>query len=224
MSPPVDTPYEFDVNHSLQHNLKDRPIPSSAWNSNPSSRASSRASMYGRLPSVNAHSFPSEDLEEDDDLEFHDISESNSCDRATFFIESPVPNHDNTFGRPPVTMPSRSNNTMSPKIRTVKRASSLKRKNGVVHIPPSGDLTVKTDLPISSLLSELLRVAQSMNMKVAEPTSTTKLHCNHKSVEMNITLRKKSITSCCLHFEWLSGGSYKLFSEVCQELMEKVHV
>lgn len=228
MSPPVD-PYEFDMNHSLHHHqntvdvgksssmpheLNRKAVPNNAWNSNPPSRASSRASLYNKLPSL---SMPTDEAD-DDCLEFHDISDpiTPTSRRTTFFVESPTPYHDNN---------EHTVSSSSPKVSSGprKRATSFKRRNGI-SIPPTGDFTLKTDLPVGALLSELLRVAQSMNMKVAEPTSPAKLHCNHKTVELDITVRKKSLTNCCLHFEWLSGGSYKIFTEVCQEILQKAHV
>ena len=242
MSPPSD-PYEFDIGHHSDAGLL-KPTPNkihslhkdlnhycaplqNAWNSNPPSQTSSRASFYGKLPSL--QSSLSIDSEEEE-VEFHDVSDTSPTSptgRVSFYIESPTP----TSGPPTPTTPTQLPHPLNsplPAISTPKnsgnsrkRGSSFKRRNGVV-IPPSGDFTLKTDLSINSIIGELLRVAQNMRMKTAEPSSGTKVHFEHKSLSFDVSIRKKSITSCIIHFEWLSGGSLKQFNEVCSSIVSNI--
>ena len=266
MSPPSD-PYEFDIGHHLDAGLL-KPTPNkihslhkdlnhycaplqNAWNSNPPSQTSSRASFYGKLPSL--QSSLSIDSEEEE-VEFHDVSKTSPTSptgRVSFYIESPTPtsgpptpttptqlphplnsplptqlshpltNHHPTQLSQPLNLPLPAISTPKNSGNSRKRGSSLKRRNGVV-IPPSGDLTLKTDLSINSIIGELLRVAQNMKMKTAEPSSGTKVHFEHKSLSFDVSIRKKSITSCIIHFEWLSGGSLKQFNEVCSSIVSNI--
>lgn len=247
MSPPSD-PYEFDMSHDVGllkptpnkiHSLpRDLPLYGTplknAWNSNPPSRSSSKASFYGKLPSL--HSSVSVDSE--DEVEFHDVSNispTSPTGRATFFIESPSPtsetptptqlSHPQTNHTPhlphPLNSPLPAISTPTNSANSKKRGTSLKRRNGVV-IPPSGDITLKTDISINAIIGELLRVAQNMRMKTAEPSSGTKVHFEHKSISFDVSIRKKSITSCIIHFEWLSGGSLRQFNEVCSSIVTNI--
>ena len=250
MSPPSD-PYEFDMGyhldagllkptpnktHSLHRDLTHYGTPvKNVWNSNPPSQSSSRASFYGKLPSLQ-HSSLSIDSEEE--VEFHDISDTSPTSptgQVSFYIESPTPTSGpptpTQLSHPPTNHVTQLPPLLNPPLPAIstpknsgnsrKRGSSLKRRNGVV-VPPSGDLTLKTELSINSIIGELLRVAQGMRMKTAEPLSGTKVHFEHKSVSFDVSIRKKSITSCIIHFEWLSGGSLKQFNEVCSSIISNI--
>jgi hypothetical protein len=222
LSPPID-PYEFDYHHPNSDALNvpvrkkspykfPGPPVTNAWNSNPPSRAGSRANLYHKLPSIN---LSSPKYNEDEDLlDFHDVSSPTSPSGhhpPTFTVGS---NHSIGSSTPP--------NLDSGNVK--KRATSFKNRRNGITIPPSGDLIVRTDLSVSALYSEILRAFQLINVTSVEPESTAKIKCVNKSVEMSVSIRKKSTTNCCLHFEWLSGGNYKLFTETCQDMMKHARV
>ena len=170
--------------------------------------------MYSKLPSLN-QSMQSVDLDSYDNIEFHDVGSGTISPngKAKFFME------DSDSVSPAATTPVSSGN---PVMRHRRTASMRSRKNGI--IPPSGDYSFKTELPISAIMSEFIRVSQVMRMKKAEPLSPTEMRCRHHSVEMSISIRKKSVHGCTVHFEWLSGGNYQSFSETCSDIISKSNV
>lgn len=220
ISPPTNEPFDsIDLSKmgparprvsSVPKELSQLPSPASAWNSNPPSRSNSRASLYGRLPSLKGVSSQSVDID-DEEVEFHDVGPDTPSSRnGAFFLE---PNSPSPISTP---LPSPVKGSGNAK----KRGASLKRKNGII-IPPSGDFELKTQFQISAIISELLRVAHIMKMKTAEPLTTTTIHCTHRSVDMTISIRKKSVDRCTVHFEWVSGGSYQQFNETCRDIISK---
>lgn len=229
MSPPSD-PYEFDLSNHTPHFLQKRHLYHSlprqlnlepsftqqAWNSNSSSRASSRNSSFATMPPIRNRG--SLLMDEDDDLEFHDVtnqSPGSTNGAPTFFIETPPPllnSTDNPLTTPDVRLPSLPVPKKSPR-----------RRNGFT-LPPTGDFVTKTDLQVGAIISEILRTAHNMHMKSAEPQLANSLKCEHKCVHFEIGVRKNSLTSCILHFEWLSGGSLRQFNDVCQEVLHKIHL
>ena len=155
------------------------------------------------------------DLESYDNIEFHDVGSGtiSPSGRAKFFME------DNDNDSPVTTTPVSSGN---PAIRHRRTFSMRGRKNGI--IPPTGDYSFKTELPISAIMGEFIRVSQVMKMKKAEPFSSTEMRCRHHSVDMSITIRKKSVHGCTVHFQWLSGGSYQSFNETCLDIISKSNI
>lgn len=216
-SPTPSELYEFDIKSRQPPLSRTMPKellshPTNAWHSNPPSRSGSRANMYTRLPSLN-QSQQSVDL--DDDIEFHDVGNDtiSSNGKTTFFMA------DDDSSPAATSTPVGSGNVVMRKRRT---ASVRNRKNGI--IPPSGDYELKTQLPISAIMGEFLRVSQVLKMKKAEPTSQTILQCSHRSVDMTVTIRKKSAHNCIVHFEWLSGGNYQSFHENCVDIINKSNI
>ncbi|XP_003386170.1 PREDICTED: hormonally up-regulated neu tumor-associated kinase homolog [Amphimedon queenslandica] len=205
----IDTRTKRPTTHSGSKEMV--PPPTGAWQSNPPSRSGSRASMYSKLPSLN-QSMQSVDLDSYDNIEFHDVGSGtiSPIGRAKFFME------DSDNGSPAATTPVNSGN---PAMRQRRTASMRSRKNGIV--PPSGDYSFKTELPTSAIMSELIQVTQDMRMKKAEPLSRTEMRCRHHSIDMSISIRKKSVHDCTVHFEWLSGGSYQTFSETCSDIISR---
>ena len=213
MSPPYE-PYEFDYNPpkrggSLKRNHKSLPrnMEMQAWQSNPPSTANSRAGSRTNIHIPPLQKVGSMNGLSDEELEFHDVHTPTSPHKVDFITgsgsltDTPPPNKDITH-LPPI-------------------KNSAKRKNGF-SIPLNGDYTIKTDLQISEIVGELIRAAHTMHMKSAEPITLNKLHCQYKTVDFEVGVRKSSFTSCVLHFEWLHGGSTRQFNDVCQELLHKL--
>ena len=235
MSPPND-PYEFDFNHTHNFGLPRNPLSShkrslpkelskighvntSAWGSNPPSRMGSRQSSLSTMPPIKNKSFSMES--DNDELEFHEVSTPISPSSvngmgATFFMETPPPMDDSS--NPHLHLPSLN----VPKQGTAGFQKSPKRRNGWV-VPTNGDCTIRTELQVGAIISEILRTAHDMRMR-SEPQLANTVKCEHKSVTFEINVRKSSVASCTLHFEWLSGGSHRQFNDVCSEVLQRVHL
>ena len=218
MSPPKE-PYELDFNPPKKNDFskkRHKSLPRGldmqkmmqAWQSNPSSIASSRAGSHTNIhvPPLQKHASIGSNTS-DEELEFHDVSSN----KVTFYAgspsQTPSPCKDNSHLLPPI-----------------KPSSVKKRKNGfsVPPLPLNGDYTIRTELQVSEIVVELLRAAQSMNMKSVEPLTSNKLHCQHKSVNFEVGVRKSSLSSCILHFEWTYGGNTRQFNDACHELLQRL--
>ena len=220
MSPPTD-PCEFDIppSHTTYSGgfsrRRSRTMPKdlskmkiSAWGSNPPSRMGSRQSSLSIMPPLKNKESSFTVEPEKDELEFHDVGPTSPgyTNGVSFFVNTPTP-------------PPQTDSTHLPPLNTHK---SPRRRNGWV-LPANGDYVIKTDLQVGAIISELLRTTHNMNMR-AEPQTANMVKCEHKSVTFEIGVRKKSVTTCTLHFEWLSGGSSKHFQDVCSEILRKIHV
>lgn len=189
-----------------------------AWQSNPSSTTSSQASSRTNIHVPPLHRMNSN--VSDEELEFHETTPTSSKGISFFTgsppeLSSPLKESMNS----PFTSPHKDNTHLPP----IKNSGPIKRKNSYsISIPPNGDYTIRTELQVSEIVGELLRAAQTMHMKHIEPITSNKLHCQHKTVDFEVGVRKHSLASCILHFEWMHGGSTKMFNDACQELLQRV--
>ena len=236
MSPPHD-PYEFDFNGHTNYNphpsryspTKRRSLPrdlskldevnTSAWGSNPSSRMGSRQSSTSTMPPIKGKcSLVIEPP--DDDLEFHEVStpqssSSMNSNGVMFFVDTPPPYDESSnldLHLPSLNVPKPS----------TSHQKSPRRRNGWV-VPTNGDCTVRTEMQVGAIISEIFRTAHDMRMK-SEPQLANTIKCEHKSVKFEIGVRKISISSCTLHFEWLTGGSARQFNDACAEVLHRIHL
>lgn len=246
MSPPCD-PCEFDLTnhthpHSLPHshpppsNLPRNPFPSgkrslprdlnklthtttSAWGSNPPSRTGSRQSSFSSMPPIRKNTSFSIDSD-NDDLDFHEVTTPNTPSgfvegKASFFVDTPTP--------PPASLEDITPSSLHlPSIDHKATKKSPKRRNGWV-LPANGDCTIRTQLQVGAVISELLRTAHDMKMK-SEPQLANTIRCEYNSVKFEIGVRKTSTTTCMLHFEWLSGGSHRVYNDTCSQVLQRVHL
>ncbi len=225
-------PYEYDFNGHTNHYpislpVGKRSLPrdlsklgqvnTSAWGSNPPSRMSSRqSSASSTMPPIKSRG--SIVFEPADDLEFHEVPPSPSSTNGSgliFFLDTPPPTDE--LSNPNLHLPSL--NVQKP---STSHQKSPRRRNGWV-MPSNGDCSIKTELQVGAIMSEIFRMAHSMRMK-SEPQLANTILCEHKSVTFEIGVRKNSFTNCTLHFEWLSGGSPRQFNDVCAEVLQRVHL
>ena len=92
-------------------------------------------------------------------------------------------------------------------------------------VPSAGDYHLKTELPVYAVISELMKVAETMRMKSSEMKMGDKLRYRHNHTSFEVAVTKTRLdNSCTLHFEWLSGGTHRSFQDICQEVVQRITV
>jgi hypothetical protein len=221
-----------------------------AWHSNPSTRTSSRnPSQHGsRNPSRTPSRAPSgasirtplsgsshlEDILDDDveDLTFHEVEshtlvmDSHSQRKRAFSIGADstetieendhlpsLPSPQHTSGPPP---------TRSGKRRAHSDVSGLRpQRNGFQSQTVTLDLP--TDLDSDAIITEFVRVAEQLKMRHMI-SSKSMVDGVLKGVRLQIHVKKVQHRSCHVAFQWVCGGEFKTYREVCDSFMVRTHI
>ena len=219
-----------------------------AWHSHPSTRTSSRnPSRHGsRNPSRTPSRAPSgasirtplsgsthlEDILDDDDVQdltFHEVeshtlvidsysqrkrafsigTESTETIEANDHLPS-LPSPQHSTGPPPPTRSGRR--------RAHSDVSGIQgpRRNGFQSQTVTLDLP--TDLDSDAVITEFVRVAEQLKVRHLI-SNKSMIEGILKGVRLQIHIKKAQYQSCHVTFQWVSGGDFKTYREVCDSFM-----
>ena len=211
MSPPPD-PLEIDIPRTSFEVTRTNQLVLStlaAWQSNPPSRTGSRTNVHAPRHRGSPY-LPDSD---DEPLEFHEVS---SGPGTTPHQGSPE-SKGTEFHLPSLI-------DSSPfKPHAKKSSGERRRKNGYTN-QIGNTYQLHTELSVPSMVSELVRVAHNMRMKIVECRGFNTIHCCYRSITFEVDVRKERSSTCSLHFEWLSGGNHREYSDLCQEIVHNIRV
>lgn len=214
--------------NQLRHELKTTlpPTKTPAWHSQPSSQQPSRAGsrQVSRSGSRNVSSTSIDmqdplqevaDLEEPEALEFHPVPSYTAKYRTS---QEPRRQTD-------VILESSDKDIHFPTItqhptRPSTRGRKTTRQNGL--LSQTADMDIRTEMPVDAIVSELVRVATNMEL-VIEHTASNTISCTWKgSIHFQVSVNKeKGGRTCHLAFQWLSGGDFKTYLDICKQLKER---
>lgn len=81
------------------------------------------------------------------------------------------------------------------------------------------DYEVQSDLLPEAFYSEVLRVLSNIKMLESEARNSSVIACQFKSALFHITVNRGGRGKFHMHFEWLSGGNEKYYSEIRDHIM-----
>ena len=110
-----------------------------------------------------------------------------------------------------------------PPTRSSRRNNSdqiHKRKNG--YLSEAGSIEVKTDLSMEAIISEVLRVADTMKMREIEQSANNTVTCSCRGIRFQVTVSKDLHNVCRMLFQWLSGGEHDSYKTICDHLTQLI--
>ena len=238
------------IRRDLNSTLHPPNLVTKAWHSNPTTRTSSRnPSRHGsRNPSCTPSRAPSgasirtplsgsshlEDILDDDDVEdltFHEVEShtlviDNHSQRKRAFsigadsIEMLEENdHLPSLPSPQHSVPP---STRSRRRRAHSDVSGLgPHCNGFQSQTVTLDLT--TDLDSDAIIMEFIRVADQLKMRHLI-SNKSMVEGVLKGIRIQIHIKKDQHRSCHVTFQWVSGGEFKTYREVCDNFMLRTHL
>ena len=101
------------------------------------------------------------------------------------------------------------------------RTGSAKRK---VSISKDGRSEISTKMPLDAIAGELVRVVSNMNSTDLQLRGSNVFLCEFHRTKLQISLCKDLPNLCQLQFEFVSGGDYKAYREICKEILRLLEV
>ena len=92
------------------------------------------------------------------------------------------------------------------------RSNSCKRTKRKRSLPDEYEL--KSDLLPEAFFSEVLRVLSNIKMLDFEARNSSMIICQYKGARLHITVNRGGRGKFHMHFEWISGGNEKYYSEI----------
>ena len=101
------------------------------------------------------------------------------------------------------------------------RMGSAKRK---ASLTKDGRSEISTRMPLDAIGSELVRVVSNMNAAEIQLRGVSTYLCDFHRVKLQVTFCKDLPNLCQIHFELVSGNDYKLYQEICKEILRLLEV
>lgn len=98
-----------------------------------------------------------------------------------------------------------------------RRNNSCKRPKRKKSLPDQYEL--KSDLLPEAFFSEVLRVLSNIKMLEFEARNSSLIVCQYKGARFHITVNRASRGKFHMHFEWISGGNEKYYSEIRDHIL-----
>ena len=95
------------------------------------------------------------------------------------------------------------------------------RRNG--YVSPSKMFEFRTDMSVSTVVSELQRVVGSLNISWTEQKGNS-MCLKYQSVRFQVHVDKDSYGTCHLGFQWLSGGDQGRYEDLCTQIFRTISV
>ena len=241
------------IRRDLNSTLRPPNAATKAWHSNPTTRTSSRnPSRHGsRNPSRTPSRAPSgasirtplsgssylEDILDDDndveDLTFHEVEshtlviDTHGQRKRAFSIgvDSTETLEENDH-LPSLPSPQH-NSVLPPSSRGERRRAHSDvsglgpHRNGFQSQAVTLDLP--TDLDSDAVVMEFVRVAEQLKMRHLISNKSV-VDGVLRGVHIQIHVKKSQYRSCHVTFQWVSGGEFKTYREVCDSFMSLTHI
>ena len=190
-------PSELNAIKQIRQTLGRTVHPTAAWISQ--SRASSKTASFN---SSRSNSRPSSQYEFDTETDELMVSHPNPW-------RDPDDDMDHTrlpsISQPPQ-FTKRKNSSGS--LRRTQRKRSL-----------TYEYEIQSDLLPEAFFSEVLRVLSNIKMLEFEARNSSVIACQFKGARIHITVNRGSRGKFLMHFEWISGGNEKYYSEIREHIM-----
>lgn len=211
-----------------------------AWNSqspslvgsrNPSRQPSRQTSASSRHGSQSSISHRLSVPEFDSDIEFHEVPHIVSPSKHSSHSQKKVPaitvdsgSSDVHVHFPSIAPPSNldtRHRSSSHGSREIFHSKPPYLKNG--HWTPSKTFEFRTDKIKSELLNELQRVVSDLNIIYTDLRGST-LYLKFQGIRFQVQVNKDHVSTCHLHFQWLSGGSQEQYEDLCSQIFRSLSV
>ena len=173
--------------------------PPSAWTS--LSRTSSKATSYN---SSRSSSRPSSHYEIDSETDELMVS---------YPVNHPFPWKDTEEDADHTRLPSIS---QPPQLTKRKSASGMRPKRKI-SLPDEYELP--SDLLPDAFFSEVLRVLSNVKMLEFEAHNSSMIACRFKGASIHITVNRSGRGKFRMHFEWISGGNERYYTEIRDHIL-----
>ena len=168
--------------------------PAAAWTS--LSRTSSKATSYN---SSRSSSRPSSHYEIDSETDELMVS---------YPVNHPLPWKEPEEDADHTKLPSISQPPQFAKRRSTSGMRPKRKKS----LPDEYELP--SDLLPDAFFSEVLRVLSNIKMLDFEARSSTMIACQFKGALIHVTVNRSGRGKFCMHFEWISGGNERYYTEI----------
>ena len=193
-----------------------------AWNSQPSSRASSLVGSRNssRQPSASSkrtstsslsHRLSHTDL--DSDINFHEV-ESSATSYSSPRKHSSPQRQSVSPANSTLHFPSIPQSGMRERSRTVPG-----RKNGSVSL--NDVIRLKTEMATPLVVSKLNKIAEKLNIAPQEQKGSI-LYFKSRGIRFQVSIEKEASDTYLLHFHWLSGGGFATYGDIRDKMVDKI--